>query len=530
MSKNNVIASVETGHMDSIHDCQLDYYGKRLATASSDRLVKLFDVVKTQTADGSVTTEIKHRFDLQGHDGPVWAVAWSHPKFGSIIASCGYDSKVCLHQEVSAENWQLVYEYAGFESSVNSIAWAPNEYGLILGCVSSNGMIALLTLRDTNDLTSWDVNVTQDSALGVNAISFAPYGALGSTTFMNTGDQEYTASIRRFAIASSDNTVKIYKIDDAISPYEPKHETTLNHNESVRDVAWAPSLGLPINTVASCSEDGVVKIWKQEDEGGPWKETNLPKFDKPVWRLSWSITGNILAVSSGEAEVTLWKESLDKTWVQVTNVSESIKETSAVTATELQNSDSQEQEATKNVAENIIQNDNQPVKDVQDQGYDQQFNNQQPQENNDYNQQQQQPEAVNEYDQQQPPAVNEYDQQQYGNEFNQQPSVNEFEQQQYGNNEFNQQPPVQDFNQQQAPPQDFNQPPPQDQQYGQQQFGQPPQYGQMGQDFGDFNQQGAPPPMQQNVPPPANNMQQYNNQQQFPPQQGGFSQGGYQPY
>lgn len=30
-----------------------------------------------------------------------------------------------------------------------------------------------------------------------------------------------------------------------------------------------------------------------------------------VWRVSWSITGSILAVSSGENKVTLWKESLD---------------------------------------------------------------------------------------------------------------------------------------------------------------------------------------------------------------------------
>jgi protein transport protein SEC13 len=28
-----------------IHDAQLDYYGKRLATCSSDRTVKVFDVV-----------------------------------------------------------------------------------------------------------------------------------------------------------------------------------------------------------------------------------------------------------------------------------------------------------------------------------------------------------------------------------------------------------------------------------------------------------------------------------------------------
>lgn len=29
------------------------------------------------------------------HEGPVWQVAWAHPKFGNILASCSYDRKVC---------------------------------------------------------------------------------------------------------------------------------------------------------------------------------------------------------------------------------------------------------------------------------------------------------------------------------------------------------------------------------------------------------------------------------------------------
>lgn len=39
------LASFETGHGDMVHDAAFDYYGKRLATCSSDRLVKVFDVV-----------------------------------------------------------------------------------------------------------------------------------------------------------------------------------------------------------------------------------------------------------------------------------------------------------------------------------------------------------------------------------------------------------------------------------------------------------------------------------------------------
>ena len=31
------------------------------------------------------------------------------------------------------------------------------------------------------------------------------------------------------------------------------------HNDWVRDVAWAPNLGLPMNTIASAGQDGQVR-------------------------------------------------------------------------------------------------------------------------------------------------------------------------------------------------------------------------------------------------------------------------------
>ena len=60
------------------HDVQLDYYGKRLATCSSDRIIKIFDVTPDQT---------QHQLSahFQAHEGPVWQVAWAHPKFGRSL-------------------------------------------------------------------------------------------------------------------------------------------------------------------------------------------------------------------------------------------------------------------------------------------------------------------------------------------------------------------------------------------------------------------------------------------------------------
>ena len=39
--------------------------------------------------------------DLKGHDGPVWQVAWAHPKFDNLLASSSYDGNVIIWKETN---------------------------------------------------------------------------------------------------------------------------------------------------------------------------------------------------------------------------------------------------------------------------------------------------------------------------------------------------------------------------------------------------------------------------------------------
>lgn len=91
----------------------------------------------------------------------------------------------------------------------------------------------------------------------------------------------------------------------------------------VRDVAWAPNSAIPYTFFASCSEDRSVYIWRQKDKSsGPWEPTLLKTFESPVWRLSWSVTGTVLAVSCADHKVSLWKQSVDESWVQFSSLTE----------------------------------------------------------------------------------------------------------------------------------------------------------------------------------------------------------------
>ncbi|XP_013409343.1 protein SEC13 homolog, partial [Lingula anatina] len=92
------------------------------------------------------------------------------------------------------------------------------------------------------------------------------------------------------------------------------------HSDWVRDVAWAPSIGLPKSVIASCSQDCRVIIWTNDGTSSAWSSKTLHKFNDVIWHVSWSITGNILAVSGGDNKVSLWKESLEGQWACISDV------------------------------------------------------------------------------------------------------------------------------------------------------------------------------------------------------------------
>ncbi|CAN7137259.1 unnamed protein product [Brassica rapa subsp. narinosa] len=301
MESNMPGQKIETGHEDMVHDVQMDYYGKKVATASSDCTIKITGV----NGGGS-----QHLATLTGHRGPVWQVAWAHPKFGSVLASCSYDGQVILWKEGSQNQWTQAHVFTDHKSSVNSIAWAPYELGLSLACGSSDGNISVFTGRGDG---GWDAaKIDQAHPVGVTSVSWAPSTAPGAIVSSGLLDPVY-----KIASGGCDNTVKVWKLSDGSWKMDC-FPALQKHSDWVRDVAWAPNLGLPKSTIASGSQDGKVIIWTVGKEGEQWEGKVLKDFMTPVWRVSWSLTGNMLAVSDGNNNVTVWKEAVDGEWEQVT--------------------------------------------------------------------------------------------------------------------------------------------------------------------------------------------------------------------
>jgi len=155
---------------------------------------------------------------------------------------------------------------------------------------------------------SWAVKKFKAHKTGCNAVSWAP-----------VFDQA-AGEAKRLVTGGCDNRVKLWRCGDDGEWVEEVPQLPPAHQDWVRDVAWAPSLGLaPL--IASCSQDKKVIVWTQDVAGSTWSQKEI-QFSCVVWRVSWSVTGNVLAVSGGDSQVSLWKENLMGDWEQIGQLSE----------------------------------------------------------------------------------------------------------------------------------------------------------------------------------------------------------------
>jgi len=174
---------------------------------------------------------------------------------------------------------------------------------LLLACASSDGTISIITFDQ-----EWSYFQFEAHGLSANVISWIP-----STTIKSENGIVYVPTI---ISGGCDNLIKIWSLKNGGWNMDTCLE---GHTDWIRDVICAPSYGDSENMFASCSQDGVVFIWKRNNKNWEKKKLEL-KFDEIIWRLSWSLTGNILAVTSGDKRVTLWKETREKDWICLSTI------------------------------------------------------------------------------------------------------------------------------------------------------------------------------------------------------------------
>ena len=305
-------SDVDTQHTDVIHDTQFDYYGRFMATASSDKTVKVFGAGNENNG--------AHLATLTGHEGPVWMVDWAHPSFGVALASCSYDGQAIVWKGTDeGTTWKPSHIISNHAASVNAISFAPQHFGLAVATAGSDGHVFVSTCpegiwRESVSIAEAAKQGNDAHALGAMAVSWAPMPGPDAPVLIASG--------------GADNKVKLWS-HDLQSGAWTLVKSFEGHADWVRDVAFSPDASSRFIVLASCSQDKTVVI-RRAERANPtvWEESSPVTFSDTVWRLSWSPCGSMLLVTSGDAQAFVLKQraSFGDEWIRSTVGAEDVKQ------------------------------------------------------------------------------------------------------------------------------------------------------------------------------------------------------------
>jgi protein transport protein SEC13 len=178
--------------------------------------VKIFEVGQSHGG-----LEIKRQTALlEGHSGPVYRVAWAHPKFKSLLASCSFDGRVV----VWVKDGRRVTTHEN-KHPVLSLDWAPVEYGLTLLAGDEKGNVLVLRYDEGS---RWSTDSIKAHSSGA-AVAWQP--AVNNATVMDGKEV-----VERFVSAGEDGLMRIW--EGAKGKFTRKEEVSLGF--AAKLVSWVP--------------------------------------------------------------------------------------------------------------------------------------------------------------------------------------------------------------------------------------------------------------------------------------------------
>jgi len=300
-----------------VHDAKYDGSGRRLATGSSDGMVRVW---------GSSGEKFG---ELRGHKAPVVGVSWSHGRFAGILASGTSDGHVILWREMRPQEWQISHQ-VNVTRAANEVSFCPPEYGLAVAIAGGDdlGVVTVLVLREKSGVggpsgDQWQVRTFTAHEGGVAALSWGPSA---SAATLATGPAVSRAAINapcRVATCGADGAVCVWSTDAKLEAFKKQESLTADGFRGIpRDVAWRPNVGLPSSLIAACTDQGSVAIWVQDMDGQPWRLRACWQVEGDARKLAWSKAGALLAVSIGDEGSALYREGLGGARDLVSNIEE----------------------------------------------------------------------------------------------------------------------------------------------------------------------------------------------------------------
>lgn len=370
------------GHQDLVLAIAYNFYGTRMATASSDHRVKVWDR-SPKTGQWSVTDV------WLAHDAEVVDVSWNGPFVGEHIGTIGEDGLLRLWAEDvnetanSGRRFKKIFE----QRTATGVPYMNLGFKNIgtetyLAVITRDGYLSVCEPEDHDELSTWRVmwsdylcktpSRTEETAFriswhaeklpawpailaGLDRKSLSLAVAIGDHVRIIRTDKDrkfYNAavldgfkglvrdvawangSMRGFdmlATACKDGFIRIHELHTPGGTSLPTSSTpnTLTHN----DVPHTPAQQLPARSGIGAGLAGGARGKRDESAGAPGaikQEAKLiAELETPEgapWRVSWSQMGDILVSTGDDGTVRLWKKSVEGKWIEAAEIDATSKE------------------------------------------------------------------------------------------------------------------------------------------------------------------------------------------------------------